>query len=689
MQQKKHKLTQCMAGIGGVQNPLIGHISGPRAGMLGLEYGQAVSTATVDVPTLWGGYGDELANYTFASRVPADCLVISVHRKYNSPLNPLTVVIYQNINTGEYGVIEALSYWCEHQYFGSINRPTPILNNLMAGQRLIKGEYLNLSARVTDEGVYSSTLSRNTISCTDPASTEDGYKVSDKFCEDAAITTIRKYVTSSGRKEYFLNSYGDENNYMPFQKLGGAIRDDGLVFATHPYDELDIYRLTPKGLLKRWVATANTVYINDTFKPSESVPTVLDITVERGGGDSKRALNTPPMMRDQLDYYADEFNKFNEGIVEVYNKIIQNDSGSSMTPELNDTIFTALCKCDVNSPLRTAVAGNVKKLYNKYPVDEYRVEIVVKLTKKLERGAKMAGDSGDKGVICSIVPVDKMPRSSDGTVVHVCKMSKGAISRANPAQNIKGYIGAACRDYTTKVRQKVQNGVPYQKIFEELLLFYDCIDPAIRVYLNQYDSAGIKTHIDSICAKKIVVPRNIESPINPIVVIMLLEKNFPPVRERLSYINSKGEVELGDNEALIEVQDYMVLEQSYINPSAMGSSAPNIYGLAAKPSKPLKFIRPMKIKPTMTVSETEHRLYLGIMGKDYEGIIDMAANPDSQRAMIRTILQSASPAEIENVVDRVTHKLGQHRALLLFTNILAGVGLEIVNTDNLTEGKYE
>jgi len=685
----KHKLTQRMAGLGGIYNPFVANCSGPRAGMTHLEIGQAIAIARVDPPTIWGGYNDELAHYTFDAKVPADCLVVSVHRKYNSVVNPLTVVIYQDINTGEYGVIEVSSYWCEHQYFGSMNRPTPALLNLMSGQRLDKGTYLNRSARVTKDGIYSTTISCNTVTCTDPNVTEDGYVVDEEFVNSAAITTIRKYLTQVGRKEYFLNSYGTEEVFMPFQALGGNIRDDGVVFSTHAYDELDVYRLTPKGLLKNWMGTATPTYINDTFIPEESQPTIIDITVERGGSDSKRNLKTPENMRKQLDYYADEFNRFNESIVDIYDRVISKDKGGKMTPELNDTIYSSLCKCDISSPYRTALAANVKKLYNKYSHDEYRVEITVKLTKKLERGAKMAGCSGDKGVICSIRPSNQMPRNADGTVASVLKMTKGAISRANPSQNIGGYIGAACRDYSNKVRKYVNDGVPTSVIFEELLDFYDCIDVNIRKFLLSYDEKSRIEHINLICKSRIIPPINVESETNPLIMILKLEKSFPPTRGRVQYMNTKGEWELSKNEVLIEVQDYMVLEQSYINPSVMGSSSSNIYGLPAKPSKPLKYIRPIKIKPTANVSETEHRLYLAIMGPEYENLLELAGNPDKQRAMIQTILKSSTPSEIESVVNRIDCESSGHRALKILTHVLAGVGLEITKVTQLTEGKYD
>lgn len=69
------------------------------------------------------------------------------------------------------------------------------------------------------------------------------------------------------------------------------------------------------------------------------------------------------------------------------------------------------------------------------------ITVVLKLTKPLQVGDKLAGSYGNKGVCSVIVPTDKMPRDENGEPLDLVLTSAGVISRINPAQILETALG--------------------------------------------------------------------------------------------------------------------------------------------------------------------------------------------------------------------------------------------------------
>jgi DNA-directed RNA polymerase subunit beta len=98
-----------------------------------------------------------------------------------------------------------------------------------------------------------------------------------------------------------------------------------------------------------------------------------------------------------------------------------------------------------------------------------QVKVLVAQIRQLSIGDKMAGRHGNKGVISRIVPSEDMPHLEDGTPVDIILNPLGVISRMNLGQILETHLGWAADKLGYKVATPVLNGVPQEKIEEELV----------------------------------------------------------------------------------------------------------------------------------------------------------------------------------------------------------------------------
>ena len=97
-----------------------------------------------------------------------------------------------------------------------------------------------------------------------------------------------------------------------------------------------------------------------------------------------------------------------------------------------------------------------------------QIQIFVAQLRKIGVGDKMAGRFGNKGVVAKVLPVEDMPFLEDGTPVDVVLNPLGVPSRMNLAQIFETHLGMAARALGYRVATPSFNGVPSEKISDEL-----------------------------------------------------------------------------------------------------------------------------------------------------------------------------------------------------------------------------
>ena len=97
-----------------------------------------------------------------------------------------------------------------------------------------------------------------------------------------------------------------------------------------------------------------------------------------------------------------------------------------------------------------------------------QIQIFVAQLRKIGVGDKMAGRFGNKGVVAKVLPVEDMPFLEDGTPVDVVLNPLGVPSRMNLGQIFETHLGMAARALSYRVATPSFNGVPSEKISDEL-----------------------------------------------------------------------------------------------------------------------------------------------------------------------------------------------------------------------------
>ena len=131
---------------------------------------------------------------------------------------------------------------------------------------------------------------------------------------------------------------------------------------------------------------------------------------------------------------------------------------------------------DTSQRMNNAGGGKVVgvKIFSRENRDELKagvlmqIQIFVAQLRKIGVGDKMAGRFGNKGVVAKILPVEDMPFLEDGTPVDVVLNPLGVPSRMNLGQIFETHLGMAARALGYRVATPSFNGVPSEKISDEL-----------------------------------------------------------------------------------------------------------------------------------------------------------------------------------------------------------------------------
>ena len=112
------------------------------------------------------------------------------------------------------------------------------------------------------------------------------------------------------------------------------------------------------------------------------------------------------------------------------------------------------------------------------------VKVYLAVKRRIQPGDKMAGRHGNKGVISTIVPVEDMPNTEDGTPVDIVLNPLGVPSRMNVGQVLETHLGWAAKG----VGQKIGRMLKAQTAMKELRGFLHEVYNATGGRIEDLDS---------------------------------------------------------------------------------------------------------------------------------------------------------------------------------------------------------
>lgn len=690
-------------------NPGVLHNSPSRSVMMTQHLPQHLIIFGSEPPNPMGGLEYELGKYTFASRMPEDGKIISVISRYNVSASsesingqPEITVIYQKSATGELDVFHIKQWESFHQYFGYAKKPTQALNTeLYTGAYIPKDTVFADTPANMEDGCYTYGLMAEIATMDVPGVAEDGVIISESLRKRLAIKVYETREVSFGQTHFPINLNGDDLRYKIFQEIGEYIRHDGLLMATRPFlDRMSVVSMGAKELrtinhtFDKKVYSRETSLKDDKEKLYIKPGKIVDIKVIRSN-EATRFL--PLSMTAQLDKYAKALKSYYQEILAVETRqIVENrkmggDGRVFMSPALTDLLTKAR---GITGQTGNRFQGNVGLQYRRNPLDEYTVTFVVEHEMIPNRGWKLTGMHGNKGVVCQIWPDEHMPINEHGLRAEIIESSVATVARSNWGKSFCPYFAGAARDLSselgkllglskTATEEQIEfiDDTLFNKAYNRLLGFYAIVAPKQFWWYTQKVLDNNKRRIHMLhCIKNTVrITMAVDNAINDIDAVLHLNKHYPQSFTKVRYFGAGDKFVVTESPVRIAPGYVLLLEKIADGGSSSSIGQLQHHGLLAAQTKSEKYSLPYRPSPTRNTGEAEARL-LVFYALDVEciaDILDRSNNPETMRHIAKRILRDPTPSNIPDIIDRNVIRYGNTRPLQFFHHFMATQGAAI------------
>lgn len=691
MNGSANELSPDLLGVASL-NPGDQHDSSSRKQMFHTHLGQALHVKDCTPRRLQTGMEREYGRYTFNITMPCDASIIRILDKYPQTYgtggineNPMTVVVYEDIDTKTVGVLELTRFHSIHQNFGYRYNYRPITSKLYPGAHIAKDTVIAASPSITEEGDYMYGAETEVAFMSLPAVIEDGVIASESYVRRLTTKAYGNRIVQWGKEFYPLNLYGDDDNYKPFPDIGETIRADGLLFALRPYDPL----LGPVEMSRS--GTQEPDYIYDRLTYAEPEARVVDVIVHHDPGGRGQ---TPVGMEAQPAKYSRASNTFYAALVDEWRRMRrQRKEHLKITPAFQRLLVEALAD--------TAESGGqrVVRRHKMQPLDEWRVEIVLEYDLVPTIGFKLTDAHGGKGVICDIMKDEDMPVDSQGNRAELIMDGHSTIKRMNIGRMYEQYYNACGRSVSAGIRRMfgfgfhdvlsdkdiklavTDNPDVVKEAYERLLDFYHTVSPPMYQAIREVeDGEYIPDHVGNVLRDGIYlwVPTNNPKPSPDIVKD--LRKKYPPVHGPVTYRGRSGQVVTTTDKILIGSMYILLLDKTGGSWQGVASSKLQHFGIPARLTNLDKYSEPGRMQPVRIMGESEVRLFVATIGPEATAdIIDQSNNPRVHKAITSNILQAPTPTNMERIIDRTKYPMGSGRPVVFVRHVLECGGVEFVN----------
>ena len=686
-----------LLGVCGL-NPFAGHNSSPRQQMFAQHISQALVISGSTEKRIQTGMEREYGKYTFSIKVPGELdskggiEVIKIIERYPHKIgmdaikfNPQTLIIYEDVNTKEIGIINIPTYCSYHQYFGFEYKAKQALNEIRVGSFVQAGTILMDSPSVTDDGAYKYGVELNMAFMSHPAVSEDGVMISRDVLKKLRFKTYETRVVEWGNKRFPLNLYGDINNYKPFPDIGDRIRDDGLLMCLRTYNkELAVVEQSVYDTMEPDFIFDKLMYANG------GGGIVVDIRIQHDSKHSTTGMGGN--MDAQADKYNDERYQFYQEILNEYHRLkrLRGDD-LRVTPDLHRLVVEALAVLD-NDPQK------ITKLYRKAPIDEYRIEFVIEYEIEPTIGYKLTCISGGKGVIVHIEEPENMPVDENGNRADIVMDSFSTISRMNLGRLYEQYINSASRDVVVKITRDLQvnkddrtlasklakmENTDFELIdrsWNYLMDYYRILSPKMYIIFTDGEYKEKRTkHLAEIIKNGIYLymppsnePENDE-------IIKKLEQHFRPTYGPVSYVGTSGNRVVTKKPVRIGSMYILLLEKTGDDWTAVSSGKLQHFGVLSQVTNNDKFSQPSRNQAIRALGESEVRIYCSYCGsKTTADILDRNNSPITHNQILHSILSADKPTNIQSVVNRKVNPIGRSKPLLLVNHTAEMSGFRFI-----------
>lgn len=673
--------------------PFPGNDSSNRIQMFSSHLSQKLVISGATERYIQTGMEDEFAKYTFSIKMPVDGRIIRIIDRYPHgihqdaiAMNPETVIIYENEQTKEVGMISIPKYCSYHQYFGFEYKSKPALNMLVPGNLIPAGTILVDSPAVADNGGYKYGAEMNVALMSHPSVSEDGILISRDVLSRFSFKTYETRTVDFGSKRFALNMYGTVDKMKAFPDIGDYIRDDNILMMLRLYD-------------KNMAPVDQSIY--DLMEPDH----IFDKAIY-GAGPGGRIIDIrvftnaePGIDTNETDVqplkYVDAQQAFYQEIAKEWRRL-KKDRGDSLvtTPEFHRTVVESLAMIDESMP-------RVGKLYRQTPLDTYRVEFVIEYEITPTTGFKLTDSHGAKGVVCQIAEPWEMPVDEDGNRADIVMDDKSIVSRMNFGRLFEQYYNAASRDVAKAIRQKLKiekgdkhalakvkqvqetNAALYAECYKYLMGYYHIVTPHMyTLFTQEVPAEGQAEHLATIVRRGIYLHRPTDCQTEPVEVVKQLEKHYRPVYGPVTYIGNSGQRVTTEENVRIGSLYIMLLEKIGDDWSSLASGKLQHFGILAQVTKSDKHAQPTRNQPVRGIGESEARIFASYTSpRAMAELMDRNNNPAAHRNVVWSILDAPKPTNIQTAVNRQEIQFGSTKPLQLLNHITLCGGFKFAHSE--------
>lgn len=678
-------------------NAFPGSTSSPRKQMNANNLGQLVVVNGLSERMIQTGIEvASLAETTFSIKMPGNGRVLAVIPRYNNRKegldtikeNPQTVVVYEDTDTGEIGMVNLTEYCSFHPYIGwKYEKNEENLAEIFYKNFIKKGTKFLDSPGVTKNGEYRYGVMANVAMMTHPATSEDGILINEDVLHKFAFRTYETRVVEYGTNSVPLNIYGDDENFKAYPDIGEYIHGDGLLMVLRTFDPKNKKHvaLSPVEMSKNALRRADFLFDKPVYVAGAG-GRVIDIRINHDVNTGQPG--TPPTMEAQSIKYDNARREFYEKIYQL-NRKLESERGSSLNLSKE---FHRLCVEAIS------VVGppdlRAQKVNKKVPLDDWHITFVIEYINIPNIGNKFTDDYGGKGVVCRVGKREEMPVDEHGNVADFVFDPGSTINRMIISRLYEQYINAASRDvlrsltlmlgvnretHRTKgtiqkelTRIEMNEPARFKQAWDYLLGYYAITVPAQHaVFAEGRHGATPLGHLTHVINEGyLVLHIRTDHPLEYKNMVADIEEFYPPLWGPVKYIDPFGNHVTTREKIRIGPMHILMLEKIADSWSAVSTATTQHYGVLATMSNQDKYSKPIRHNPTRAFGEAEIRILLSYAGGRVAAeILDRNNNLAAHKEIVRSILRAEKPTNIDVAVDRQKVPLGGARPLQLVKHI--------------------
>jgi len=705
---QQNQIRRELLGVLGL-NWAAAYISSSRQQMVASHLSQTLVARDSTERRIQSGMEREFGKQTFSIKMPCNAYILKVvdyyRRAYGDEAikeSPATFIIYEDAETAEIGVLEIPKFCSYHQHFGFDYVPTQELLSLRKNSTVKKGTILANSPSINSHGGYQLGREVNVVMTTHPAIAEDAIVICRDELEHFTYSQYETRTFKFGSKMFPLNLYGDETHYKPFPDIGEFIHSSGphanILAALRTYDPiLGLIEENVNGVREVDFEYDQLIYGDpDTNNNAGGIGgKIIDIRIDHD--PATLPPMTPTGMDRQLEKYNNAKVNFHQEIADVYNELFRaRGENLRITPEFQQLVNDTIAVLGENrflgrSGSRDNAKTKVKKEYHCEPIDDWRVTIVIEYKKVPAEGSKFTDLYGGKGVVCSIWERDQMPVDKAGNRAGMIFGSDSTIDRMNPGRLYEQYINAASRDVICDIKKRYGIAtrdsnkifaVPeatVNQIFDELMEFYGYFSPKMKERLSEDTLDQKREHIFHVFHDGIPGVRDDgvfwympqESEVDLVQAVADVHAKYPVLYDCVTYKGFSNKTIVTQEPLMIGSMYIVMLEKTGDDWSACDSGLRQQFGLLSLLPPNKRYSLPYRDQTVRGIGEAESRSRVSYAGPEITAdIMDSSGNMDSHMVVCTSIMDSDTPTNIEKVIDRRKHIMGQNRSLQISKHLM-------------------